>query len=114
VGKIVYADHRQLVTVVCCFTATGTYVVTAKKFPRKRMCHELCSEAVVGTLPLTSDTHHVKATETDPVLLVLDNHIFHCKLEAIMFCRDNHITLLSISPHGSQKIQPLGCGILGP
>ena len=30
-----------------------------------------------------------------------------------MFCRDNHITLLSIPPHGSHKIQPLDCGFFG-
>jgi hypothetical protein len=58
--------------------------------------------------------NNVKATETDPVLLVLDNHISHCSLEAVIFCRENYITLSSIPPHGSPKIQPLDCGFFGP
>jgi hypothetical protein len=126
VGKIVSTDRGQLVTVVCCFSASGVYVPPAIIFPRKRMCNELYSEAPIGTLPLISDTgymntdllvqqlHHflnnAKATETDPVLLVLDNHISHCSREAVIFCRDNHITSLSIPLHGSHKIQPLDCG----
>jgi hypothetical protein len=130
VGKIVSADRGQLLTVVCCFSRSGVYVPPAIIFPRKRMCNELYSEAPIGTLSLMSDTgymkkdlfvqwlHHfqnnVKATETDPVLLVSDNHISHCSLEAVIFCRVNHITLLSIPPHGSHKIQPLDCGFFGP
>jgi hypothetical protein len=55
--------------------------------------------------------NNVKATETDPMLLVLDNHISHCNLVAVIFCRDNHI---SIPPHGSHKIQPLDCGFFWP
>jgi hypothetical protein len=50
----------------------------------------------------------------NPVLLVLDNHDSHCTLGAILFCRDNYITLLSIPPHGSRNIQPLDCGFFGP
>jgi hypothetical protein len=58
--------------------------------------------------------NNVKEAETDPVLLVLDNHISHCSLKAVIFCRENHVTLLSIPPHGSHKIQPLDCGFFGP
>jgi hypothetical protein len=92
------------------------------------MYNELYSQAPIGTLPLISDTgymntdlfvqwlHHfqnnVKATELDPVLLVLDKYIFHCSLEAVIFCRKNQIYLLSIPLHGSHKIQPLDFGPL--
>lgn len=47
-------------------------------------------------------------------LLILDNHSSHCSLEAIKFCRDNGIVLLSIPPHTSHKLQPLDVGIFGP
>jgi hypothetical protein len=130
VGKVVSADRGRLVTFVCCFSASGVYVPPAMIFPRKRMCNELYSEAPIGTLHMISDTgytntdllvqwlHHfqnnVKEAETGPVLLVLDNHISHCSLEAVIFCRENHVTLLSIPPHGSDKIQHLDCGIFGP
>jgi hypothetical protein len=130
VGKFVSADREQLLTVLCCFSGAVMYVPTAIIFTRKRMCHELCSEAAVGTLRVISGTgymntdlfmeclqhfeNHVKATEIDPVLLVLHNHDSHCNLGAVMSCRDNYITLLNIPPHGSQKIQPLDCGFVGP
>jgi hypothetical protein len=59
VGKIVPADRGQLLTVICCFSASGIYVLPAMIFPRKRMCNELYSEAPVGTLPLISDTGYM-------------------------------------------------------
>ena len=50
---------------------------------------------------------HVKPCEKYPVLLVLDNHISHCSLDAVMFCRNSFITLLSLPPHASHMMQPL-------
>jgi hypothetical protein len=58
VGKIVSADLGQLVTVVCCFSASG--VPPAMIFPRKRMYNELYSGAPIETLPLISDTGFMK------------------------------------------------------
>ena len=49
----------------------------------------------------------VKPTETDPAILILDNHILHCSLEAIMYARENFIVLLTLPPHSSHKMQPL-------
>jgi hypothetical protein len=51
VGKIVSADRGQLVTVVCCFGASGICVPPAVIFPLKIMCNELYSESRIGTLP---------------------------------------------------------------
>jgi hypothetical protein len=51
-GKIVSADRGQLLTVVCCFSASGIYFPPAVIFPCKRMCNELFSEVPIGTLPL--------------------------------------------------------------
>jgi hypothetical protein len=130
VGKIVSTDCGQLVTVACCFSVSGVYVPPPMIFPCKRMCNKLYSEAPIGTVPLMSDTgymntdllmqwlrhfqNNVKAMETDPVLLVSDSHISHSSLKAVTFCRENHITFLSIPPYGSHNIQPLDCGFLGP
>lgn len=50
---------------------------------------------------------HVKATKESPVLLILDNHSSHCSLEAVLYCRQNGIHLLSIPPHSNHKTQPL-------
>lgn len=51
--------------------------------------------------------NHAKASLIDPVLLILDNHSSHLNLEAVLFCRENGIFLLSIPPHSSHKVQPL-------
>ncbi|KAJ8879757.1 hypothetical protein PR048_020365 [Dryococelus australis] len=49
-----------------------------------------------------------------PVLLLLDNHSSHLALEAINFCRDHSIHLLTLPPHSSHKMQPLDRNFFGP
>ena len=56
---------------------------------------------------------HAKPTAEKPVL-ILDNHVSHLFVPAIDFCRDNNVTLLSIPPHSSHKLQPLDQVIYGP
>ena len=130
VGKVVSADRGQNVTVVCSMSPTGIYVPPAIIFPRKRMNDDLYRDAPEGSLPLISDTgymntelfidwlnhfsKHVKPCEEDPVLLILDNHISHCSLDAVMLCRNSFITLLSLPPHASHIMQPLDKGFFGP
>jgi hypothetical protein len=58
-------------------------------------------------------TRHARPTKDDPVLLILDNHVSHCTLAAVVFYREN-ITLLSLPPHSSHKLQPLDVGCFGP
>lgn len=123
VSKIVSADRGQLVTAVCCMSASGTWVPPGLIFARKRMKEELFYGAPPGTLKMISDSgymntelflvwlHHfstfVKPSESDPVVLIMDNHISHCSLEAVLFARSHFITLLTLPPHGSHKLQPL-------
>ncbi|KAJ4435448.1 hypothetical protein ANN_18063 [Periplaneta americana] len=57
---------------------------------------------------------HVKATEDDPVLLVCDNHASHISLEVFNFCRDNHITMVTLPSHTSHRLQPLDLTFFGP
>nr|CAI5840894.1 unnamed protein product [Callosobruchus analis] len=87
------------------------------------MKEELFFGAPLGTLKLISDTGYmntdlfldwikhfcrfVKPTKDDPVLFTLDNHVSHCSLPLITYCREHFIILLTLSPHCSNKIQPL-------
>ncbi|GFR61920.1 tigger transposable element-derived protein, partial [Elysia marginata] len=48
-----------------------------------------------------------------PVLLLLDNHVSHLYIPAIDLCKENHITLLSLSPHTSHTLQPLDRVVYG-
>jgi hypothetical protein len=46
--------------------------------------------------------------------MILDNHISHCSIEAVLFYREDHITLLSSPQHASHRLQPLDVGFFGP
>ncbi|XP_030762946.1 uncharacterized protein LOC115887620 [Sitophilus oryzae] len=56
----------------------------------------------------------VKSSEEDPVLLILDNHVSHRSLEAVLYCREHHIILLSLPPHASHRLQPLDRSFFAP
>lgn len=130
VGKVTSAERGQLVTAVCCMSASGTYVPPALIFARKRFREDLYNAAPVGTLKLISDSgfintdlffswmqhfkQHVQPTSENPVLLIFDNHVSHRSLKVINYCRENNIHLLSIPPHSSHKLQPLDKGFFGP
>lgn len=123
VGKSVSAERGELVTAVCCFSASGVYVPPALIFPRKRMKIEFLNGAPPETLGMLSDSgyinsdlfiewldhfkKHTKPSLDYPVLLIFDNHSSHVNLKTISFCRDNFIHLLSIPPHTSHRTQPL-------
>lgn len=57
---------------------------------------------------------NAKPTKDKPVLLILDNHFSHATLEAYTFCRENFITMISIPPHTSHRLQPLDVVFFGP
>lgn len=130
VCKISSADKGETVTAVCCMSATGIYVPPALIFPRKRMNPHLFKDAPPGTLNLVTETgymntdlfldwlkhfvQHTKPSKDDPVLLIADNHTSHCSLPAIVYCRENHVTFLTLPPHASHVIQPLDKGFFAP
>lgn len=130
VGKIVSAERGQTITLVCAMSATGNYVPPAFIFPRKRMKGYLLNNAPEGSIGMVSDSgfintglfleylHHfkdnVQPTKDNPVLLILDNHSSHISLNAILYCRDNGIHMLTLPPHSSHKMQPLDRGFFGP
>jgi len=56
VGKSVAAERGELVTAVCCFSASGIYVPPILVFPRKRMKEEYLNGAPPETLGLLFDS----------------------------------------------------------
>lgn len=123
VNKISSAERGQNVTAVCAMSASGQYIPPTFIFKRKRMKAELLDNAPPSSIGMVSDSSfitsdlfllwiqhfkdHVKPTQEEPVLLILDNHSSHCTLAAVNFCRENHIVLLSLPPHSSHRMQPL-------
>ncbi|GFO08451.1 hypothetical protein PoB_003495600 [Plakobranchus ocellatus] len=57
---------------------------------------------------------HVRSTPENKVLVILDNQESHISIEAVDYCRDNGIVLLSLPPYCSHKMQPLDRTIFGP
>ncbi|KAK9732050.1 DDE superfamily endonuclease [Popillia japonica] len=113
VNKVRSAESGQLITAVCCFSASGHYIPPAT----------LMSGATPDSVLFVSESgyinseiymsflkhfqNHAKANKESPVLLILDNHSSHCSLDAVLYCRKNNIDRLTIPPHSSHRTQPL-------
>lgn len=50
---------------------------------------------------------NVRCSKENPVLLILDNQESHLGIEGVHFCKQNGITILTLPPHTSNKLQPL-------
>ena len=57
---------------------------------------------------------HTKCTPTDPILLILDNHVSYVSISAIHKAKSNGIHLLTLHPHTSHRLQPLDIALYGP
>lgn len=130
VGFATSWERGRNITVVCAFSATGIYVPPMFIYARKRMNPQLQKGGPSGAFYSCSDKgwitedlflqylehfqKFVKASQEDPVLLIMDNHSTHSTLEAYKFCKANGVILLSIPPHTSHKIQPLDVAFYGP
>lgn len=57
---------------------------------------------------------HVKPSEENPVLLILDNHASHVNLRVIEFARIFFIKILTFPPHCSHSLQPFDFTVYGP
>lgn len=54
-------------------------------------------------------------TEEKPVLLLLDGHFSHTQnIDLIDLAKENHVTIVSLPPHCSHKLQPLDKTFMGP
>lgn len=131
VGAVTSAERGALVTMVSCMNAAGGYVPPMVIFPRKNMKAELLNGAPPGTIAachvsgwiqsyiftnwLQHFISHVKPSEADPVLLILDGHYSHTRnVDLINLARQNHVIILSLPPHSTHKMQPLDLAFMGP
>lgn len=130
VGFVTSWERGKNITVICAFSASGTYVPPMFIFNRKRMNQQLQKGGPPGSFFSCSDKgwitdilfldwlqhfqKFVKSSSADPVLLVMDNHVTHCTLQAFNFCKANGIVLLTIPPHTSHRLQPLDVTFYGP
>lgn len=125
------AERGSLITVVTCMSPSGHYIPPLLIFPRKNMKMELMNGAPLGSIYachpsgwIQTDIFtewfrhfllHVKPTEEDPAVLVLDGHFTHTRnIELINLARENHVSIVCLPPHSTHKMQPLDVAFMGP
>lgn len=127
VGQIISAERGTLVTVCCIINAAGNTIPPAMVFPRKNFKQHMISGAVPGTLGLANQsgwmtaelfpevmTHfvnHSRSSKDDPTILVMDNHESHLSLLALDIAKDNGVTVVTLPPHCSHRMQPLDVSV---
>ncbi|KAJ8935558.1 hypothetical protein NQ318_019542 [Aromia moschata] len=130
IGALTSAERGSLITVVMCMSATGNFIPPLIIFPRKNSNEQLKKGAPPGSifafhpsgwiqtnLFTTWFNHFVEKTrpsKDNPVLLILDGHHTHAKnLDVVNIARNSFVTIISIPPHTSHKMQPLDKTVMG-
>ncbi|XP_065565745.1 uncharacterized protein LOC136030604 [Artemia franciscana] len=123
VGQVTSAERGELTKVCCTINAQGNFLPPYFVFPRKRFGSQLMNGAPPGSggsgsakgwmtsdiflLVLEHVVKHARCTKERPILLIEDNHSSHVSIQAIQYCKDNGIVVLTLPPHTSGKLQPL-------
>ena len=123
VSKITSAERGSTVTTVWAMRASGQYIPPMMIFPCKRMTADLMNGAPAGAIGVCSSNgwtecslflkrlqHFVQVTrcsKESPQLLIMDVHASRKSLEGIIYARDNGITMITLPPHATHKMQPL-------
>lgn len=131
IAALTSGERGALITIVACMNASGSYVPPLVIFPRKNMSEQLKKGAPPGTIFAAHPSgwiqtnsftqwfqhfiQHSNPTEEKPVLLILDGHYSHTQnIDLIDLAKEHHVTILSLPPHCSHKLQPLDKTFMGP
>lgn len=130
VAALTSAERGALITIVVCMNAAGTFVPPLVIFPRKNMSHQLEKGAPPGTIFAVHPSGWIQTnlftmwfqhfvdvmpTQDKPVLLILDGHYSHTQnINLIDLARKKHVSIVSLPPHSSHKMQPLDRTFMGP
>lgn len=130
VGQMTSRERGELVTVCAIVSGTGRALPPAFVFPRKRLQPHMLNNAPEGSLGLVTDNgwmtsekflsvlehfvEHVQPSESNPAILIMDNHESHLSLPALEYAKRHHIHIITLVPHTSNKTQPLDRTVFGP
>lgn len=111
----------------CIVSANGTYLPPTLVFPRHNYKRFFINGAPVGTLGLAQKTgwmtgelflevmkhfvEHSKSSKEHQSLLIYDNHESHLHPAVINYAYDNGVSIVTVPPHCSDRLQPLDVGI---
>lgn len=110
--------------------ADGNHVPPVMVFPRKFFKQHMIHGAPPNTLGLANQSgwmtselfpevidhfiRHTHSTKQNPTLLIYDNHESHLSIDALKRAAENGVTILTLPPHCSHKLQPLDISVFGP
>ncbi|XP_043473391.1 uncharacterized protein LOC122505677 isoform X1 [Leptopilina heterotoma] len=130
VSKMTSGERGTSITIAVAVSATGNKTPPFFIFPRVRNKPEFLRNAPNGSRSaangsgwMTKSTfldflnHFQKTAHSspqNPTLLLFDNHESHISSEAMQFCIDNGIHVVSFPPHCTHKMQPLDRSVFGP
>lgn len=130
VSKIQSSERGTLVTTCCIVNASGHAIPPVMVFPRVHFKSHMITGAPPGTLGLATKSgwmntecfievlkHFIKHTASssdNPSLLIMDNHESHISIEGLNLCKNYGVTVLTVPPHCTHKLQPLDVGLLKP
>jgi hypothetical protein len=129
VASLISAERGNLITIVTCTIATGTYVPPLIAFPRKNMKEEIMVGAPAGSISACHPSDwiemyiftkwfnlfvpFVKPAVHDPVLLIVDGHYSNTKnVDVAGKPREHIVAIASLPPHSTRKMQPLDDGLM--
>lgn len=128
--KITSGERGTLVTTCCIVNASGQALPPAIVFPRKNFQQHMLHGAPPGTLGLAASSgwmnadiftdvmkhfiKHSSASKDNPALLIIDNHESHLSIEALNLAKSSGVTILTLHPHTTAKMQPLDVGLHAP
>lgn len=130
VCKVTSGERGILVTTCLIINALGQALPPAMVFPRKNFQPHMLHGAPTGTLGLATPSgwmnteifldvmkhfvKHTSASKDNPALLIMDNHESHLSLEALDLAKASGVTVLTLHPHTTAKMQPLDVAINAP
>jgi len=123
-------ERGTTVTVVCAFSAAGSYFSPMFIYPRTRMLAQLLTGELPQSIGCKSDSgwtdvslfldwlkHFASFTccsKDNPHVVILDGHHSHKTLAAVNFAREKRIHLLTLPLYNTHKLQPLDVTFLNP
>lgn len=127
ISKCTSGERGSLVTTCCIINALGKTVPPVMVFPRTHFKTHMIQGAPAGTLGLANPSgwmtselfvdviqHFIKRTSSSvdrPTLLIMDNHETHLSIDCINLAKEHGITLLTLPPHCSNRLQPLDVSV---
>ncbi|XP_065575434.1 uncharacterized protein LOC136036966 [Artemia franciscana] len=124
VGQVTSAERGELTTVCCTINAQGNFLPPYFVFQGKDLAPSLMNGAPPGSggsgstkgwmtsdiflLVLEHVVKHARCTKERPILLIEDNHSSHVSIQAIQYCKDNGIVVLTLATPHQRKATATG------